>query len=170
MYKWYVIWVTTGKEEWSRSLIERFAPKELYSRCAIPYMTKFEKKDGVRRKVQKLMIPSYIFVRTDRIDEFAASLHKIPGFTLVLSTDGWYQPLDPHEEYLLTTLIGTGETVDISTGFIEGQKVTITLGPLKGLEGQIKKIDRHHRAAFLEMNMFGKTTQVKVGLEIVEKK
>ena len=35
---------------------------------------------------------------------------------------------------------------------------------------EIKHIDRHHRTATLEMTMFDRTTMVKVGLEVVERK
>ncbi|MBQ9891098.1 MAG: antiterminator LoaP [Firmicutes bacterium] len=167
---WYVIWTYTGQEEKTRGYIERFVDPSLYSRCAIPYMAKIEKHGGIRVKVEKLLFPSYVFVLTDHIDEFADALHRIPGFTVVLHTGDFFQPLAPHEEYILSRLIGSTDVVDISTGFLTGDTVSITYGPLKGLEGQIKKIDRHRRIAILQMTMFDRTTDVKVGLEIVEKK
>lgn len=57
----------------------------------------------------------------------------------------------------------------MSYRYIEGQKVNITEGPLKGLEGQISKIDRHKRQCIVEVDMFGLKTRMTVGLEIVEK-
>ena len=167
---WYVIWTYTGKEEKTKSFIERFVDKDLYSRCSIPYMTKLEKKAGITCKVKKLMIPSYVFVQTDRIDDFADALNRVPGFTVVLHTGDYYQPLAKPEEYVLSTLTGDSDVVDMSTGYLSGDRVSIVCGPLKGLEGQIKHIDRHHRTATLEMTMFDRTTMVKVGLEVVEKK
>ncbi len=166
---WYVIWVYTGKEEKTKSFIERFVDPDLYSRCSIPYMTKLERKAGITQKVQKLMIPSYVFVETDRIDDFADALNRVPGFTVVLHIGDYYQPLDKHDESILRALIADSDVVDISTAYISGDRVSVVYGPLKGLEGQIKHIDRHHRTATLEMNMFDRTTLVKVGLEVVEK-
>ena len=167
---WYVIWTYTGREEKTKGYIEQFVDPDLYSRCAIPYMVKIEKRQGVRTRVEKLMFPSYVFVQTDRIDDFADALHRIPGLTVVLHTGDFFQPLSAHEEYVLSRLLGPTDVVDISTGFIAGDKVSITSGPLVGLEGHIKRIDRHRRTAIIEMTMFNKTTDVKVGLEIVEKK
>ena len=46
----------------------------------------------------------------------------------------------------------------------------IQTGPLKGNEGLIKKIDRHKRKAWLELNLLGRTVETQVGLEIVEKR
>ena len=42
-------------------------------------------------------------------------------------------------------------------------------GPLVGMEGMIKRIDRHKRMAVLEVELFNRISEVKVGLEIVEK-
>ena len=58
----------------------------------------------------------------------------------------------------------------MSVGVIEGDRVIVTEGPLKGHEAQITKIDRHKRAAYLDMRMFGRHKTIKVGLEIVRKR
>ena len=60
-------------------------------------------------------------------------------------------------------------TVEMSTGVVEGDDVIILNGPLMGHAGWIKKIDRHKRLAYLEVEMLGRTTTVKLGLEIVVK-
>lgn len=43
------------------------------------------------------------------------------------------------------------------------------LEPLQGKEGCIRKIDRHKRKAWLEVELFGDRQLVEVGLEIVTK-
>ncbi|MFR3950420.1 MAG: hypothetical protein ACLTZM_27535 [Ruminococcus sp.] len=45
----------------------------------------------------------------------------------------------------------------------------LSQGPLTGMEGSIRRIDRHKRIAHLEIEMFGRTVEMKVGLEIIEK-
>ena len=57
----------------------------------------------------------------------------------------------------------------MSTGFIQGEQIFITEGPLQGKEGQIIRIDRHKRIAYLQLSMFNKETTTKVGLEIISK-
>ena len=166
---WYVIWTYTGQEEKTKGYVERFVDPDLFSRCAVPYMAKIEKHGGKRVRVEKLMMPSYVFVETDRIDDFADALHRIPGFTVVLHTGDCFHPLSEHEQYVLSRLLGPTDVVDISTGYLSGDRVSVLSGPLAGLEGQIKRVDRHRRTATLEMTMFDRTTEVRVGLEIVEK-
>jgi transcriptional antiterminator NusG len=46
----------------------------------------------------------------------------------------------------------------------------VTKGPLRGYEGLIANIDRHKRTAELEIQMFGRTKRVRIGLEIVRKR
>ncbi|WP_416239277.1 KOW motif-containing protein, partial [[Clostridium] innocuum] len=43
--------------------------------------------------------------------------------------------------------------VEMSTGFIQGEQIFITEGPLQGKEGQIIRIDRHKRIAYLQLSM-----------------
>ena len=57
----------------------------------------------------------------------------------------------------------------MSEGYITGDKVTVTRGPLIGLEGDIRKIDRHKRRAYLDVTLFGRTVPASVGLEVVRK-
>lgn len=59
--------------------------------------------------------------------------------------------------------------VEDSKGFIVGDKVFVTSGPLQGRESVIKKIDRHKRHAEIELMWFGDLKQVSVALEIVSK-
>ena len=61
------------------------------------------------------------------------------------------------------------QLVEMSSGIIENDRVQILSGPLMGMEGNIRRIDRHKRIAYLEIEMFGRTVEMKVGLEIIRK-
>ena len=61
------------------------------------------------------------------------------------------------------------QLVEMSCGIIENDRVQIVSGPLTGMEGSIRRIDRHKRIAHLEIEMFGRTVEMKVGLEIIIK-
>lgn len=74
------------------------------------------------------------------------------------------------EEIDLLMKIGTDkQLVEMSSGIIENDRVQILAGPLMGMEGNIRRIDRHKRTAYLEIEMFGRTVEMKVGLEIIRK-
>ena len=57
-----------------------------------------------------------------------------------------------------------------SIGFIEGNEVFVTEGPLMGFESKIVKIDRHKRKATIEVEFCGEKRLVNVSLEIISKK
>jgi transcriptional antiterminator NusG len=57
----------------------------------------------------------------------------------------------------------------VSKGFIAGDKLIVTSGPLKGRESIIKKIDRHKKRAEIELSCFGATKRINVALEVTAK-
>ena len=61
-----------------------------------------------------------------------------------------------------------GALCDLSHELKEGDKLELLT--LKDHEGLIKKIDRHKRRAYLELEMFGRKIETQVGLEVVAKR
>ncbi len=64
---------------------------------------------------------------------------------------------------------GSQHMVDMSYGFIKGDVIHVTSGPLQEQEGQIVKIDRHRRVAYVDVKLFDRITRIQVGLEIISK-
>lgn len=48
------------------------------------------------------------------------------------------------------------KVLEISEGIIEDDKIIVTKGPLLGMEGFIRKFDKHRRNAWIEIDMFEK--------------
>ena len=167
---WYVLWTSTGREENTRQMIKTYADPALYSRCMIPYRLKRHYYKGSSRIVKLILFPSYVFVETDNIEEFVNNIKWFPGFNVVLHTEDMYSPLYKHEELLLLKLVNDHDIIDISEGFMEGDKVRITSGPLVGQEGSIKKVKPRQGVAILEMNIFNRITEVALGLELIQNK
>jgi len=167
---WYVLWTTTGREEKMKELVDQLVDHSFYNRVEILYKIRnIKMKKGWEKKKEKL-IPSYLFVETGNIEDFASALAKIPNFSMILQSDGQFFPLSEKEEALIRNFTSQENGVDVSKGYIEGDNIYVTEGPLKGMEGYIKKIDRHKRLAIISMNLFDRDTDVSVGLEIVEKR
>ena len=57
----------------------------------------------------------------------------------------------------------------MSRGIIKSGELVILSGPLMGRTAQVKKIDRHKRLAYVEVEMLGRKNLVKLGLEVIEK-
>lgn len=79
------------------------------------------------------------------------------------------QKLALEEERFLRFLCGKMNHIEMSRGVICQGITKVTEGPLKGMERQICKIDRHKRLANLRMPEGQKIRYIPAGLEIVEK-
>ena len=148
-------------------MINEYVDPALYTRCAIPYKLKRHYHGGSSEIVKMTLFPSYIFVETETIQNFVQSIKWLPGFNVILHTDDFYCPIYKHEEYILTKLLNDHDIIDISEGYMVGDKVFVTSGPLFGQEGHIKKVNRRKGIAILEMNLFNRTTEVCLGLELI---
>ena len=172
---WYVIQVFTGTEEKTadrcRSVIGIQDEKEsVLRKCFIPYVIRKRRYCGAWHEEKKILFPGYVFLVSDDPGELFLRLKKVPGLTKLLGTGDEIVPLSETDEALLKKLGGEDQIVEGSIGILEQDRIIIMEGPLQGMEGLIKKIDRHKRAAWLEVKLMGMVVETQVGLEIVKKR
>lgn len=168
---WYVIQTMAGQEDQVIELMLKLVDEDLVKETFVPRYEVMKRIKGqwVRRK--EVLLPGYVFVVTREPGRLKADLRGVPRFTRLLGNDDMFIPLDDREVAFINAFTSPGKrTVELSTGVIEGDEVVILNGPLMGHVGLIKKIDRHKRLAYLEMEMLGRKKNVKIGLEIVGKK
>lgn len=167
----YVLHVPGGRERTARDLIVKLLG-ELVEECFVPVGEVMRREGGAWVRTEQLLFPGYVFVTTGAIDRLARRLRELPFYARVIGGDAErFVPLTVEEVAWLTALTNVEtHVVEMSRGVIEGDRVVVWSGPLRGHEGDICKIDRHKRVAYLDMEMFGRTKTIKVGLEIVSKK
>lgn len=167
----YVLHVPGGRERTARDLIVKLLA-ELVEECFVPVGEVMRREGGAWVRTEQLLFPGYVFVTTGAIDCLARRLSELPLYARVIGGDAErFVPLTVEEVAWLTDLTNVEtHVVEMSRGVIEGDRVVVWSGPLRGHEGDIRKIDRHKRVAYLDMEMFGRTKTIKVGLEIVSKK
>lgn len=186
---WYVIQVAAGAEERAaekcRSVMEKRADrmekdsggrvqgkKICRQKCFIPRIQRKRKYLGQWHMEQRPMFPGYVFLDSEEDDmvELLPRLRDVQDLAKVLWDRDTLVPVSDGEAAFLKRLGGEEQLVAFSVGRIDGERITITSGPLRGLEEHIQKIDRHKRLAWLCMDMMGKPMEAEVGLEIVEKR
>ncbi len=118
---------------------------------------------------RKILFLGYVFIVTEELERLQTYLKEIIELTKLLSAGEDVVPLKSNEIEFLKAFGGEEQIVKMSEGIIENSKVIIQSGPLEGWEAYIRKIDRHKRKAYLELEMFGKLRSVEVGLEIFSK-
>lgn len=168
---WYVIQTVGGQEAKVLGLMEKLVDDSLVQEAFIPTYEVMKRIKGQWHKRNEVLLPGYVFAVTKNPSQLKAQLRRVPRFTRLLGNDDMFTPLNDQEVAFLNAFTQPGKrTVELSTGVIEGDDVIILNGPLMGHDGLIKKIDRHKRLAYLELEMLGRKTTVKFGLEILAKR
>lgn len=167
----YAVQVTSGQEEHVRTMLLRQLP-DVASDCYTPAYECARKVAGQWRTVTRMLFPGYVFVETPDPAALRDRLRSIPAFTRLLgASDESFLALTDDEVAWLNAFTNVEtHVVEMSEGVIEGDRVLVTKGPLRGHEGSIARVDRHKRLAELEITMFGRTKRVRIGLEIVRKR
>lgn len=164
---WYAIQVKGGTEENIRQQCQNTIHPPVLEKCFIPYYEVMKRYQGKWNKEKKILFPGYVFMVSDEVEELYFELKKVIGLTKILGAGHEVVPLSQEEVGFLTSLGCADRAVEVSEGIIEGGRVAITRGPLQGLEGCIRRINRHKRIAYLRLELMGRTVETQVGLEIV---
>lgn len=166
---WYVMQVRTGTEENIRCQCQRLMSSDILERCFIPYYQQKKRFQGEWHIQERILFPGYVFLIAKNLEQLINGLKNVIGLTKIIGTGDEIVPLTQEEVDLLMKMGKDRQLIEMSSGIIENDKVQILSGPLQGMEGCIRKIDRHKRVAYLEVEMFGRTVEMKVGLEIIKK-
>lgn len=165
---WYVLQVRTGQET---DIIVQCRSRILQENEDV--FTMFgEKKCRLRGKWETkryLLFPGYIFIDTTDIESFRIRLQEIKTMTKVLRIGEDVVPIWPEEEEFLKQLGGEDHIAGYSEGYLEGERLIVMEGALKGYDGTVKRIDRHHRLVTIEVPLLGRIVEVQLGLGVVKR-
>jgi len=170
--QWYVLYVKSGAEEEIAAKINELDQVHAF----VPRKVKLYKRQGKIIKLNDIVFKSYVFVETDMDYEtfYVEVINRIKmhtGFYKALThkSDRNIETLYPSEKQFLQTFMNKDHLIEASIGFVEGDKVTITSGPLMGKESVIKSINKHKRIALMEISMMGRSVEVQIPLELIYK-
>lgn len=166
---WYVIQVTTGREQVILQMCNNIIEKGVLKKSFVPQIEKKYKYNGKWLTIQVTMFPGYVFVETDLENKLFIQLKNVPEFTKIIRMGYEIVAMKKEEEKFLKELMNEKYTVTMSEGIIIGDHVIVYEGPLKGKEGYIRKIDRKKRMAILEIDFLGRKIDFTIGLEIIMK-
>lgn len=169
MGNWYAVQVKTGKEQETADLCNGIVDGEILAESFIPRYERMKRYQGEWHKEQLPMFPGYIFLVTERVEKLFYELKSVPELTKILGSGSEFIPIRDEEKALMQRLENEEHVTEMSEGYLVGERVVILSGPMKGMEGKIRKIDRHKRMAVLEIGMFGRWIDVRVGVEIVKR-
>jgi transcriptional antiterminator NusG len=157
--KLYAAQVLTGQEE---KFINRFSRLHRGNENIFLYFPKREleeRKGGRVRKITKAVFSGYIFISVsgdDSIHRYGRLLRQTEGFFKFLKTNSEITELSGRDKEIVMTFLSLpDETVGASTVYFnEHDKIVVVNGVLKGLEGQIVKVNRRKGRAKVRVKFF----------------
>lgn len=175
---WYVMQVILGQENRTALLAEKMISQEILENSFVPMRRLRKKFHGEWHEVREKLFPGYVFLMSEQPRVLYEELKKIPAMTKVLGrSKEYFTPLSAEDVRMLEKLqTGTGIReygyleVEISRIAVEeGNEIRILSGPLKNLEGQVKKVNLHKRIAAVEVEFMGNRSLVHLGVEMVKR-
>ena len=178
---YYVLFVGTGNESLAEDMIRKYGSE--YCPYSFHPVAKYRKKiRGSWTDVYKRLIPGYVFVKTEDVNALYKALRDAHVFHHILNTEKSeegidFYPLAEEEVYWLKQIMGAPKEMSevkpviglSQIDFNENDQIVIKSGPLKNMEGQIKKIALHRRQAQVEVKLMKRTITLYLGVEILEK-
>ncbi|MCH5161162.1 MAG: antiterminator LoaP [Clostridiales bacterium] len=181
-YNWYVMYVRSNTEGSVVDALNHAFAKvcdgyEYDAFCPESEQYYRDKQARLQGKLYKKrpLFPGYVFFETNMPEDLFRKLvfdviNKSHDIIRLLSYgDRKDVALRKEERERLEYLLKGKRCLEHSVGYIEGDKIIVTGGPLIGMEGNIVKINRHNRIAEIEIPMFGQKQIIKLALEIVSK-
>lgn len=178
---WYILFVCSGSE--NRVIADLNHASELkaisgtfdvfYPEAEQYYRGKKYQILG-RHYLKRPLFPGYVFIETDMpaedfLNEFSRFFYQSADIIRVLKNSSGEIALPEEERRRFEYLFRGKRCLDHSIGYIEGEQINVIAGPLAGREAIIKKINRHNRDAYIEVELFGEKITLKIALEIVSK-
>jgi len=127
------------------------------------------KERGEWKKKTEVAFQKYIIAETGDTDGFRIRLRNVGEMAKMLGVDDRIAPIYPDEQELLERLGGAEHVIRYSEGYTVNDKLVVTDGPMKGMEGRVKWVDRHQRIAGIEVMLLGRKVMVKMGVGILKK-
>ncbi len=165
--RWYVVHTMKGQETKYLDGIREYVTDEA-DEAFMMINEKQYKHQGRWEAERENLFPGYLFVATDQPEDFDRRLRKKYHPLKLLTFDDEIKAIRPEEQAFLRRLGGEDHIVRYSEGFKDGDQIVVESGSLKGLSGEIRKVDRHNRQAVITVSLFGRETNVTLGLGIVK--
>lgn len=127
------------------------------------------KKNDRYEKVILPLFPGYIFLSENVemvINRVRAHFPHI--YVRVVSFGGRPEKVNPAEMRLLIKGADESGLIPLSTINCYGDKILITDGPLMNMNGRVLFINKKKRKAKVQVELFNKTMEISLGLDIIE--
>lgn len=164
--RWHAVFVLTGEEDTVKQRID-YVLKNSTIRAVVPKRTIMERYQGKWYEKIKPLFPGYVLLQGRVSTAAYYSLKPVPGLIRILKDNQELYRIHPDEISIIRHLMGESDTIGISKGFKQGDKVIITEGPLLNLEGLITSVDCRKGRARVKLCILGDERTVDLCIRVI---
>jgi transcriptional antiterminator NusG len=170
--QYFVVQVkSTGEDRFlarvQKDLADRMEKQKFFS----PKRRLTIRRAGKTLKEEKPLFAGYIFIEAAEIDrELYNIIRHTPDFFRFLKSNQDITPLASSDLALIQHFVSFGEVAGASkVYFDENDRIVVTEGPLKGLEGSIIKVDRRKRRAKIQVAFSDNSFVLDLAFDVIVK-
>ncbi len=176
--EWYVVHSYAGYENRVKANLESRTQslnmEDYIFQIEVPVHQVIEIKGGKRQQVSEKVLPGYILVRMDLIDESWAVVRNTPGVTGFVGLSSRPSPLSLSEVASLLApepeeAAAKAEVSRAAVEFTVGESVTVMDGPFATLPATVNEINPDTQKLKVLVSIFGRETPVELSFDQVSK-
>ncbi|MCH5143163.1 MAG: transcription termination/antitermination factor NusG [Clostridiales bacterium] len=158
---WYILHTYSGYESMVKDSLERLIEnnnlQDMIFDVKIPMEQTIEEKNGKRKVVERKLLPCYVFIKMIYSNQLWYWVTNTRGVTGFVGPQG--RPIPMKEAEIRKMRL---EDYVIDADFKVGDKVSVISGPLEGFEGVVTELNDAAQKAKVNIQMFGRNTDVEV--------
>lgn len=158
---WYILHTYSGYESMVKDslfrLIENNNLQDMIFDVKIPMEQTIEEKNGKRKLVERKLLPCYVFIKMIYSNQLWYWVTNTRGVTGFVGPQG--RPIPMKEAEIRKMRL---EEVVVDADFAVGDRIGVDSGPLEGFEGVITELNDAAQKAKVNIQMFGRNTDVEV--------
>lgn len=153
----------TGKEQGVAEQIQATCPNV---RATTMRQMKYRTCKKVKTREEAILLPSYVFFEAPSSMEPSIEF-PMQNVICVLSVDSGIWQLQGEDERFVRWLFQYDGLLGFSKAYKEGDRIRIISGPLKDMEGKIRRVDKRGMSGQVILSFYGKDVPVWLGFELV---
>lgn len=153
----------TGKEQNVVEQIQTVCPDV---RATTMRQLKYRTSKKVKTREEALLLPSYFFFEAPSQTKPFIDFPK-QNVIRILSTDNGVWQLQGGDKRFAQWLFQYDGLLGFSQAYKEGDQIRIISGPLKDMEGRIKRIDKRGMSGQVVLSFSGREISVWLGFELI---
>lgn len=153
----------TGKEQSVADRIQTSCPEV---RAITMRKTKYRTCEKVKRTEEAIVLPSYVFFQAPSYSEPALDFPRENIIRILTMDNNWR--LHGADEQFVRWLFRYDGLLGLSKAYREGSRIRIASGPLKDMEGKIRRVDKRGLSGQVFLSFDGREIPVWLSFELIE--